>query len=70
MYCRSKKLKGSDYMNVTIDNQKNTDFVKGFVPAFGEFVERLNKGTLDELPKVSDGLKKWKKWADEIETEN
>ena len=57
-------------MNTTIEIQKNTDFAKGFTPAFEEFIERLNKGTLDELPKVSDGLKKWKRWADEVEAEN
>ena len=43
------------------------DFAKNFVPAFGEFINKLEEGTLDELPRVSEGIKKWQKWADEIE---
>ena len=49
---------------------ENADFAESFVPAFGDFVKKLEDGTLNDLPRVSEGLKKWQKWADEVEAEN
>ena len=47
------------------DVQENDDFNASFKSSFGELVRHIEGGTLKSLPKVSDGLLGWKKWAEE-----
>ena len=41
----------------------------GIARAIAEFYEHLTHNTLHELPKVSDRMKQWEKWANEVEDE-
>ena len=50
------------------DEQYKTreEWENDFISAFGEFNQKLENNTLSDLPKLSEGIKKWKKWAEEI----
>ena len=42
---------------------------ENFSTVFKEFNQRLKNDTLHELPSLSEGLAKWKKWAEEVDND-
>ena len=54
---------------IPVELHENNDFNASFTSSFGELVRHIECGTLKSLPKVSEGLLKWKKWAEEEDDE-